>query len=99
MRLGHLDDLISLILVRAAREKSSTVRRWLHDQLRENASRAPHVNRFVVLPLAQQHLGRPVPPRHNVLRKPMIALAPRLTEVTDANIAILADKSAGDRVT
>jgi hypothetical protein len=59
-----------------------------HHQLCENASRAPNIDSFVVLPLTQQNLGRAVPPRYYVLREQVIALASGQAEVANMNIAI-----------
>lgn len=93
----HLDDLVCLVLVSKPREKPMPMRRRSHDQLRKNAPRAPYVNRFVVLPRAQQHLGRAIPPRHNVLRHHAAALSPGSPEIADADIAVFANKAASEK--
>jgi hypothetical protein len=85
----HLYYFIGLVFVRKPREKPLSMWRRTRDKLRENAARAPNVHRFVVLPLAQQHLGRSVPARHNVLREKMVALAPREAKVANMDIAVL----------
>jgi hypothetical protein len=46
-----------------------------------------------VLPLAQQHFRRAVPPRHNVVGKKLAALPSSESEVADVDVAVLADKS------
>ena len=48
---------------------------------------------FVVLPLAQQNLGRPVPAGDNVAGKQVIPLEPSLPKVANVHVAVLAHQS------
>ena len=96
---AHLDNLDRLILVRRSRKQPPAMRRRRHDQLGENAARAPHVNRRVVLLLAQQNLGRSVPAGDHVLREQrVLRLASSRAEIANAHVAVLAHKSAARAV-
>mmetsp|Transcript_10913 Transcript_10913/g.27526 ORF Transcript_10913/g.27526 Transcript_10913/m.27526 type:complete len:305 (+) Transcript_10913:506-1420(+) len=65
-------------------------------KLRKDAANRPNVDGCCVLGAAQQQLGRPVPPRHHVLRHVLLfAVGPGETKVADFQVTVRVQEQVG----